>query len=193
MALTGKQRAFVIEYVKDFNATQAAIRAGYSKKTAYIIGHENLRKPNITEAIDLFMQENAMKAEEVVQHLTAIARGNIGDLVSELGDPDFKKATQEGRTNLIHTIKTKTVTITKNDVTTDIETVEFKLYDRLKALDLLAKYHNLTNTTTVRTWRDDAIDSIKAGDITYEGFMIAFEDESLASELFRLAGVPVDS
>ena len=55
------------------------------------------------------------------------------------------------------------------------------------------KYHNLTNTTTVRTWRDDAIDSIKSGDITYEGFMIAFEDESLASELFRLAGVPIDS
>jgi len=43
--LTGKQERFCEEYVIDMNATQSAIRAGYSKDTSYSIGHENLKKP----------------------------------------------------------------------------------------------------------------------------------------------------
>ena len=50
-AMTPKVRRFIEEYVVDFNATQAAIRAGYSEKSAGIIGFENLRKPIIKEAI----------------------------------------------------------------------------------------------------------------------------------------------
>ena len=49
--LTAKQQRFVDEYLVDLNATQAAIRACYSKKTAYSIGGENLRKPEIKKAI----------------------------------------------------------------------------------------------------------------------------------------------
>lgn len=49
--LTAKQAAFVREYIKCRNVTQAAIKAGYSKKTASVIGTENLKKPNIAEAI----------------------------------------------------------------------------------------------------------------------------------------------
>lgn len=51
MALTAKQQRFVEEYLVDLNATQAAVRAGYSKKTAGAIGGENLEKPEIQEAI----------------------------------------------------------------------------------------------------------------------------------------------
>jgi len=51
MILKGKQIAFVQEYLIDLNATQAAIRAGYSKKTAKEIGCENLTKPHIAKAI----------------------------------------------------------------------------------------------------------------------------------------------
>lgn len=51
--LTDKQRRFVDEYLIDLNATQAAIRAGYSRKTAYSIGQENLTKPEIQEAIQV--------------------------------------------------------------------------------------------------------------------------------------------
>jgi phage terminase small subunit len=51
MALTEKQRRFVDEYLVDMNATQAATRAGYSAKTAYSIGQENLKKPEIAAAI----------------------------------------------------------------------------------------------------------------------------------------------
>lgn len=49
--LTPKQKRFVEEYVIDCNATQAAIRAGYSPKTAYSIGQENLKKPEVMKAI----------------------------------------------------------------------------------------------------------------------------------------------
>lgn len=49
--LTEKQRTFVREYLVDLNATQAAIRAGYSEKTAHAIGHENLRKPEVAAAV----------------------------------------------------------------------------------------------------------------------------------------------
>lgn len=51
MSLTPKQQRFVDEYLIDLNATQAAIRAGYSEKTAGAIGNENLTKPEISEAI----------------------------------------------------------------------------------------------------------------------------------------------
>ena len=51
MLLTPKQEHFVAEYLIDLNATQAAIRAGYSKKTAHVIGPENLGKPAIAAAV----------------------------------------------------------------------------------------------------------------------------------------------
>ncbi|MFQ1062162.1 terminase small subunit [Bordetella trematum] len=63
MALTNKQRRFVDEYLVDLNATQAAIRAGYSAKTAGQIGDENLKKPQIAAAI----QEAQAKRSERVQ------------------------------------------------------------------------------------------------------------------------------
>ena len=50
--LTDKQKRFIEEYLVDLNATQAAIRAGYSEKTAYSIGEENLKKPEIKRAIE---------------------------------------------------------------------------------------------------------------------------------------------
>jgi len=60
--LSDKQKRFVLEYVKDFNATQAAIRAKYSKKTAQRIGSENLAKPLVAEAIRKQAQKVAEKA-----------------------------------------------------------------------------------------------------------------------------------
>ena len=60
--LTPKQQRFVEEYLIDLNATQAAIRAGYSQKTAHSIGHENLSKPEIAAAL----QEAQEKRSESV-------------------------------------------------------------------------------------------------------------------------------
>ena len=63
MKLTPKQTLFVKEYLVDLNATQAAIRAGYSEKTAYSIGEENLKKPVIAQAIQEGMDKRAERVE----------------------------------------------------------------------------------------------------------------------------------
>lgn len=71
MKLTAKQTAFIGEYSKDWNATQAAIRAGYSKRTAHVIGQENLRKPAIRDAIASY----APTKHEVLGRIAIFARG----------------------------------------------------------------------------------------------------------------------
>lgn len=75
--LRPKQRAFIAEYMKDLNATQAAIRAGYSKKTAYAIGRENLNKPQIKSALEAAMADRARRskitAEWVLEKIAEIA------------------------------------------------------------------------------------------------------------------------
>ena len=77
MALTAKQTAFINEYLIDLNATQAAIRAGYSEKTADRIGHENLKKLEIQQEIADRMKQREKKAlitaEEVINGIRAIA------------------------------------------------------------------------------------------------------------------------
>ena len=76
--MTDKQSIFVQEYLKDLNATQAAIRAGYSAHTAYSIGQENLNKPEIKQAIDAAMSERqqrtAITADYVLHSLHEIAQ-----------------------------------------------------------------------------------------------------------------------
>lgn len=76
--LTAKQQRFCDEYLIDLNATQAAIRAGYSQKTAYSIGQENLKKPEISAYIEKRMaeKEDALiaKQDEVMMYLTAVMR-----------------------------------------------------------------------------------------------------------------------
>lgn len=71
--LTAKQDSFVREYLIDMNATQAAIRAKYSKKTATEMGYENLTKPHIQEALRVEMDKRAKRTEVsqdwVVDHL----------------------------------------------------------------------------------------------------------------------------
>lgn len=59
--LTAKQQAFVNEYIVDLNATQAAIRAGYSEDTAYSIGSENLTKPEIEAAVQSAMDQRSKR------------------------------------------------------------------------------------------------------------------------------------
>lgn len=71
--LTPKQQRFVEEYLIDLNATQAAIRAGYSEKTAYSVGHENLKKPEIQKAIqeaqEILSNKTQLTVDMVVQGL----------------------------------------------------------------------------------------------------------------------------
>ena len=87
--LTDKQRAFVAEYLKDLNATQAAIRAGYSAKTARKIGNENLTKPDIAQASSEAKAERAERtkvdADWLLNRLAAEADADLADLYNEDG------------------------------------------------------------------------------------------------------------
>ena len=68
-ALTRKQDLFCQEYLVDLNATQAAIRAGYSAKTAHVIGQENLRKPAIAAAVQAYMNARSKRIERNADHV----------------------------------------------------------------------------------------------------------------------------
>lgn len=77
--MNARQKKFCDEYLIDCNATQAAIRAGYSPKTAKSIGQENLTKPDlkayIDEQLELLHNERTADAQEVLEYLTAVMRG----------------------------------------------------------------------------------------------------------------------
>lgn len=90
MGLTTKQKKFCDEYVKSGNATQAAIKAGYSPKTAKVIGNENLTKPYIKDYIDERLEElsnsKIATAEEILEYLTSVVRGEqVEDVVTNKG------------------------------------------------------------------------------------------------------------
>lgn len=82
-----KQEKFCIEFCKDFNATAAARRSGYSEKTAYNIGWENVRKPEIKARIAELLKELSMKPEEIKKRLSDIARGDMGDYIIAVPTP----------------------------------------------------------------------------------------------------------
>ena len=84
--LTAKQQAFVREYLVDLNATQAAIRAGYSENTAAEIGYENLNKLQIKLAVRVAQAARARRtevtADKVIREYARLAFSDISDLVT---------------------------------------------------------------------------------------------------------------
>ena len=98
--LTAKQQRFCDEYLIDLNATQAAIRAGYSKKTAGRIGTENVQKPVIKEYIAQRMAEKESRLiadqDEVLKYLTSVMRGQSrSSIVVVESTGDFMSAARE--------------------------------------------------------------------------------------------------
>lgn len=144
---TGKQQAFIDAYFAcNFNATEAARRAGYSGEydTLRSIASENLAKPNIREAIDARMRAMRMGADEVLARLSFIASGSFEDFL----DPDsmsidLKKAKKAERLGLIKKVKITTIVTSHADRDTQTETIEFELHDPVRAMELLGKHHKL--------------------------------------------------
>ena len=123
MKLNARQKAFCEYYVAYGNATEAAIKAGYSKKTADRIASENLRKPELKKYIDELMRklesERIASAKEVLEFLTKSMRGEIKEEVVVV----------EGT----------------GDGTSGAKTIDKQigLKDRLKAAELLGKRYRL--------------------------------------------------
>ena len=146
MALNSKQQMFVESYLQCFNRTKAAIDAGYSEKTAYSIGAELLKKPEIKEAISQRLSESAMSADEVLMRLAEQARGEYGKYIDEAGRVKIGELVRGGKAHLIKKIKE-----TKDGA-------EYEFYDAQSALNTLAKHHGLLTDKTEITGRDgDAI------------------------------------
>lgn len=89
MALTAKQQRFVDEYLIDLNATQAAIRASYSKKTARQIADQNLSKLDIKAAIEKRMQSRSDR--------TGITQDKVLRKLAKIGFSDIRKVVHGGR------------------------------------------------------------------------------------------------
>jgi len=133
--LTAKQKLFVGEYLVDLNATKAALRAGYSPKSANQIGTENLVKPLIKGAIDAAIAKRAVKLEisqdAVVQELARVAFSNIAD-VAQWGPNGVS----------VHTSETRPIAALSAvaQVSETATGVTLRMHDKLAALVNLGKH-----------------------------------------------------
>jgi phage terminase small subunit len=135
--LTDKQQAFINEYLQCWNATEAALKAGYSENTARQQASRLLSHVNIAEEIRHRLDEMKMSADEALVGLSDIARGDLSDFLRiQAGLPvvDFNKAHQNSKLHLL-----KKITYGKG-------TISFELYDKQSALNTIAKHHGLLNT-----------------------------------------------
>lgn len=137
MALTDKQRKFCQEYMIDMNATQSAIRSGYSEKTAYSIGSENLSKPEIIEYLQALtkkqQERTEITADRVLKELAKIAFFNMDDVLDDSGNT--KELKDWSRDDLASVQE-----ITDNAITGDRK---IKLSDKKASLDLLGRHLKL--------------------------------------------------
>lgn len=141
--LTEKQQRFVDEYLIDLNATQAAIRAGYSVKTANEQGSQNLAKLNIQQAIAEQMAERSKRTginqDRVVLELAKIALVKMTDIVDSQGR--IKSDASPDDLACIESVKYKE---SESDTGSSIER-EVKIASKLKALELLGKHLGMWN------------------------------------------------
>jgi phage terminase small subunit len=170
--LTDKQKLFVAEYLVDLNATQAAIRAGYSEKTAYSIGQENLNKPEITDAISRAFKKRAERtrvdADRVIKELARIAFATIGTMATWTGDAIVLKDSESLSDDDRAAIQEITRTETPNGAN-----IRVKLSDKLTALEKLGRHlgmfqgKNLSVTpeekAILQEFLDGEIDAVHAG------------------------------
>lgn len=137
--MSAKQQRFCDEYLIDLNATQAAIRAGYSKKTAKQIGNENLTKPDLRKYIDDRMaeKEKALIADqnEVMKYLTSVMRREKTEsVVVTLNRETSKYVPDENGTLRKQTVKEEVPQIVH---------IPARLADSNKAADLLGRAYGL--------------------------------------------------
>lgn len=146
--LTDKQDAFCREYIKDLNATKAAIRAGYSEKTASEIGFENLRKPQIVDRVcelkEIAFKRNDIEVDRILLEYKRIGFSNVVDYYDLDSEENLKlkklSELNENHSAAISSIETSETTFGEDGKKT---TIKFRLHDKLKGLEALSKYKGL--------------------------------------------------
>ena len=163
MALTQKQKLFIDEYLIDLNATQAAIRAGYSPNNADKIGSELLGKTRVSDAIKTAMAERSKRtgvnADRVVQELAKIATKVIDPKTAMVREDALPEDTAA-----IQSVKVKTFG-------EDGLEREIKMADKLKALELLGRHLGMFKDKmelsggldTEKTKLDDLLEQMRGG------------------------------
>lgn len=141
--LTVKQQLFVDEYLIDLNATQAAIRAGYSVNNADKIGSELLGKTRVSEAVAERMAERSRRTgvnqDRVIEELAKLAFVKMTDIVDSHGR--IKDTATEDDLACIESIKYKS---SESDTGSSVER-EVKISSKIKALELLGKHLGMWN------------------------------------------------
>lgn len=168
---TPKQEAFCQSYARYSNATRAAKEAGYSEKTAHVMGHELLKKPKIIELIETIRQarfkEHHASADEVLAELGRMARSNMGEVlhITPDGDPyvDLSKASPEFLASISEaTIEdftdSREVDEQGETIKRDVRRVKVKMHSKLGALTTLAKHHGLLTEKLEVTVAEDFAD-----------------------------------
>lgn len=139
--LTPKQAMFCIEYLKDLNATQAAIRAGYSEDSAYSIGEENLKKPEISKAIqeqmDCRARRTMITGDWVIAQLQEVAERCLESKPVYVFDKAEKKMVPE--TAMI---------MEENGEMKEVGVYEFDAAGANKALETIARHLKLLTDRT---------------------------------------------
>ncbi|BCJ92835.1 terminase [Anaerocolumna cellulosilytica] len=141
--LTDKQQRFVDEYLIDLNATQAAIRAGYSVNNADEIGSELLGKTRVLEAVSKAMAERSKRTgvtvDRIVLELAKIAFIKMTDVVDSKGR--IKETATDDDLSCIEYIRYKQL----DSDTSSLEEREVKIASKVKALELLGKHLGMWN------------------------------------------------
>ncbi len=171
--LTPDQEMFCLEYLKDFNGTQAAIRAGYSEKTASEQASRLLTNVKVQlrlkDAIEEVLGDKAADVKAIIDELKRIAFGDISDVMdwgekeveifSEDGSQSYKK-----KINVI-SMKDKNQIGDKSKMIAEISESEsmmgrsrkLKMYDKLRAIELLGKYYKMFTDKVEHTSPDGSM------------------------------------
>lgn len=159
--MTPKQQRFREEYQIDLNATQAAIRAGFSAKTAYSAGQRLLKHVEVAAAIAKDMNARAerveISAERVLRELALIGFANMQDYmrIGSEGDPwlDFSDLTRE-QAAAITEMTVEDFKDGRGDDARDVRRVKFKLADKRSALVDLGKHLGMFKERVEHTGKD---------------------------------------
>lgn len=139
-----KQRRFVAEYLKDLNATQAAIRAGYSPKTAEQQGHRLLRNAEISQAVEKAKSEQLQRlevsADVVLRELLRIATSDISQAFDGRGLKPLHEIPEDLRRCISGVDSEAIFEGAGRDRTHIGDLQKVKLWDKTKALELLGKH-----------------------------------------------------
>lgn len=143
--LTNKQTLFIEEYLIDLNATQAAIRAGYSEHTAGAIGKENLQKPQISKLIQEAMDKRSDKLEitrdRVLQELARLGFSDVRNLFTDTGQLVMPKDMDDFTAAGVQSIEVVTSPHINDDGEKEVQHIhKIKFVDKRATLDMLMRH-----------------------------------------------------